>query len=499
MILDLPKDLYIELQKHLTNASFVSLKQTCKHLNQSIVINKRVLRLTNWNAISLTKMTEDFMFKYRKFINWRFACSVNKFSKNFVEKIYNKELHKKEERIYVHLHDLVINQSLDKDFIEKHIDEIKLLRAWKYSSQKLPEEILIKYFGDANESIILSRQQLSEEFMKKHIQIHLHQLYVSRYQKISEEFIEENISIGNINHIQNLIKYQKLSSQFVDKCIKSLSSPIKIISLAYVYQNTEPKNYKLDIIDLDWQVISSQKKLSEDFIEKHRGYVFWDIIMKRNSVMSGKFIEKYMCEFGNANRIIKNRRCDTWFIEKYYKQTSLEEIIKFNIDNLTQDLFEKIIIYENINLRKVEEYTMLEICSNITFNKKFISKYLLGVIEPGIIIKSQCLDEEMIIAVKKEMEICINKNPGKNKFMTGWSSILTTQHLSQEFIEEHFEEIKIKDLEYLCICQTLSQEFLIKHINEILKEISVETLLVRQYIGEKLGKILNGYKNEKLK
>jgi len=109
-----------------------------------------------------------------------------------------------------------------------------------------------------------------KEFSKKPLtehQINCYQDYVkwdiiSRYQSLSESFIEQH---KNRVHWPSICIFQKLSEQFIEK-------------------------YK-DLVD--WEMVSEYQTLSEPFIEKHRYLVYWPRVCFCQSI-STSFIEKYI-------------------------------------------------------------------------------------------------------------------------------------------------------------------------------------------------------------
>ena len=85
--------------------------------------------------------------------------------------------------------------------------------------------------------------------------------YISKYQKLSEDFIEMHSSQLSWYYIS---EYQKLSEDFIEKHSS----------------------------EVDWYYISKYQKLSEDFIEKHSSQVNWYYISKYQK-LSEDFIEKH--------------------------------------------------------------------------------------------------------------------------------------------------------------------------------------------------------------
>src|SRR5574343_580588 len=86
---------------------------------------------------------------------------------------------------------------------------------WFYISkhQKLSEEFIEKYIDKVNWDCISINQTLSEEFIGKH-KDKVNWCYISTYQTLSEEFIEKYIDRVDWCCI---LQYQKLSEEFIEK------------------------------------------------------------------------------------------------------------------------------------------------------------------------------------------------------------------------------------------------------------------------------------------
>ena len=146
-------------------------------------------------------------------------------------------------------------------FFDENINNFEV--DWFYISkyQKLSESFIEKHSDKVYWDNISMYQKLSESFIEKH-KDKVNWDYISINQKLSESFIEKHI--GKVNWY-NISKYQTLSEEFIEKY--------------------EDKVY--------WYYIPQYQKLSESFIEKHYDKVNWFYISKYQK-LSEKFIEKHM-------------------------------------------------------------------------------------------------------------------------------------------------------------------------------------------------------------
>ena len=145
----------------------------------------------------------------------------------------------------------------DENDIEKCKQEFANKVNWIYISayQKLSEEFIRKFFDKVNWYYISSTQKLSEglirEFARK-----LNWIDMSRCQKLSEEFIKEFSDRVNWKYIS---KYQKLSESFIrefaDKVNWKYISKYQKLSESFIKEN------KLTILEDNWQYKTKEEKL----------------------------------------------------------------------------------------------------------------------------------------------------------------------------------------------------------------------------------------------
>ena len=143
---------------------------------------------------------------------------------------------------------------------------------WYYSNIKGDKRLfLVEAFGEVitvgNKSVtnkikIIEEISNIEKFFDENIKnFEFDWNYISKIQKLSEEFIEKNIDKVDWYYIS---KNQTLSESFIEKHIDKV----------------------------DWYCISKYQTLSEDFIEKYIDKVYWYFISKCQK-LSKLFIEKH--------------------------------------------------------------------------------------------------------------------------------------------------------------------------------------------------------------
>jgi len=112
----------------------------------------------DWPSISrISKLSEQFIEKYKNKVNWDSISCSQKLSEQFIEKY--KDI--------VDWDYISYRQKLSEPFIEKHKDKVD----WDYISgyQELSEQFIEKYKNKVNWYRISRYQKLSPEFVQKHI------------------------------------------------------------------------------------------------------------------------------------------------------------------------------------------------------------------------------------------------------------------------------------------------------------------------------------------
>jgi len=168
-------------------------------------------------------------------------------------------------------------KSLEKKFCKQfYVQSLYKLHKyhWDYISkyQKLNEQFIEKYKDYINWNYISEYQNLSEDFIQKHKDL-VNWNYISKFQKLSEVFIQKHKDLVNWDFIS---KYQNLSEVFIEK--------------------------HKDLVN--WNYISKFQKLSEVFIQKHKDLVNWDYISKYQK-LSNDFINKFKLKIDEDNWLYK--------------------------------------------------------------------------------------------------------------------------------------------------------------------------------------------------
>ena len=138
-----------------------------------------------------------------------------------------------------------------------------------FVNEKLDEDILEKYVGYFDEFYRFEKIVCNEvpedwwiEFIENEFGIEELWYYISKFQDLSEKFIERHFDKIDWNCIS---EYQKLSEGFIDRHSKKLN----------------------------WNFISIHQKLSEGFIAKHADKVDWFYI-SRFQKLSEEFKKKIL-------------------------------------------------------------------------------------------------------------------------------------------------------------------------------------------------------------
>jgi hypothetical protein len=138
--------------------------------------------------------------------------------------------------------------------------------------------------------------------------------YISKYQKLSEEFIkdfQDNINWDNISACQKLSK--EFIKEFQDKVSWDYISTYQKLSEDFI------KEFQNNIY---WIYISKYQKLSEDFIKEFQDKVDWDYI-SRYQKLSEEFIKEFNLKIPKTCWLYKSSK----EIEEYIKEYTKYEIV----------------------------------------------------------------------------------------------------------------------------------------------------------------------------
>lgn len=188
-------------------------------------------------------------------------------------------------------------QNLSEDFIRKHKDDVNW-RQISYYQENLSIPFIEEFINYLNLSGILLNSKLSEEFIKKYSDKLFKfdndsQYLLFYYQNISPELFEylnNKYIILPSSLIAYIVKNQNnITKEFIEKYNKNIDWTI----LCDQYHRlTEPFMREFHEY-LDWNKISKAQKLSEKFIEDFQNKVNWKYIFNYQSSLSPEFINKW--------------------------------------------------------------------------------------------------------------------------------------------------------------------------------------------------------------
>ena len=285
---------------------------------------------------------------------------------------------------------IIIEHKLSEDIIEELIKNNNFHSSLDnslniiVSHQNLSENFIEKYIKILNGVLVSTYQKLSEDFIEKY-SVYLDWLEISRFQTLSEHFIEKNIDKLFLNYVcenvefsENFIKryYKNFNLQTLCKKV-SLSEKFIENHLDYldIYLISKYQKLSENFIDkykenLDWREICIYQKLSEDFIENHLDYIWWDEIFKYQKLSNN-------------------------FISKYYEKSSFVIVANYNKIN------------ENLIRNNEELLNMYDIISEYNWLYKSTEEKKKAVIDTG---KYECYDDYFIAykAVRKDRHSLYN-------------------------------------------------------------------------------------------
>lgn len=146
-------------------------------INRLIGTSYKSDKTINFGSISSNKsLSEEFIEKYKEYLDWHSISSRQILSEDFIEKYKD----------YVDWELVSCFQHLSEDFIEKHID----LLTFEFIShhQKLSEDFMERNSEYIDWPCISMTQRLSEDFIERHLE-KINWYNICRYQKISDAFL----------------------------------------------------------------------------------------------------------------------------------------------------------------------------------------------------------------------------------------------------------------------------------------------------------------------
>lgn len=174
------------------------------------------------------KLSEDFVERNLDILDFKTLISVQDLSEGFIEKHLDK----------VEFPLLVFHRPLSEGFIERYMEKLDLYNVSMY--QKLSESFIEKHIDKFLKYMdnICQCQNVSEEFIEKNKKHCYDFVGIFKYQKLSEDFIRRNINSLNYSYLS---KYQKLSDEFRNEFNVNKS----LVRQNWIYKDAEYKKKKV--------------------------------------------------------------------------------------------------------------------------------------------------------------------------------------------------------------------------------------------------------------
>ena len=295
----LPEEIIIEFFDCIEDKNSIIRNQTLSPRCLSVLINK----INPIQLIQYQQLTEE-QIKYLTNQNkslWNTVSQFQVLSQNFIlENIDNL----KWERV------LQYQKHLSETFIEEHQEELK--NYWNLISQyqTLYEYFIKKHRCDVDWNLISQYQVLTESLIREN-RYDVDWNLISQYQVLSEDFIYEFRFF--LNWIK-ILSNQKITEEFFYKVEDFIPWGSEVISRyvfsleflnhykdrlnwEYVYQNiNQPlipiKEFDKIVDIVDWNSISINKNLNDEFINYYQDRFNWNLISRYYNC-SDEFIRKY--------------------------------------------------------------------------------------------------------------------------------------------------------------------------------------------------------------
>src|SRR5574344_622763 len=212
----------------------------------------------DWNCISNCQseiLSEDFIDKYKKYLNYSYVCSKKQLSEDFIRN------HSED----IDWHTISIYQNLSKDFIKEFKDKIDFYYLFR-DNKYLTKDAAIEFSDNFYFPEVFNKHSGEKNFM----------FSIDEIKSLSDK----NVNISNCANCCNL------SYDFIDKNADKLNW-VPICRRIKLTEDFIEKH--LDKID--WNEISYCQNLSEDFIRKHKDKINWKYIS--SSRLSEDFIREF--------------------------------------------------------------------------------------------------------------------------------------------------------------------------------------------------------------
>jgi len=371
----------------------------------------------DWVSIITTQdLSEDFIEKHEDKINMDLVSKYQKLSIGFIEKHISK----------LDLDLLIVNNNFDDDFIMKYIKGFSLDQLLKYSKFKdkyMNGKVSVSNIISLFEYQKLNQKEIDKKLIKYKEELKssgFYWLQLSRYQKLSEEFMNNNFS--NL-YLEDICEYQVLSKRFVKKYEDRFNTTeIEKIIEHQDFDTSFLLNNK-KITDKGNKFIKI-KNIDEKTLLKYKNYLDINYIIKNNK-LSGELIKKYseyfdmktVYEYQDLSEEFIEEHIDdiNWYLLSKNKNIKIKTLIK-NKDKLELRVFSE---------RKLSQYNDTEKSKKIKDeeNENYFKIYK--------IFGNDNVLKEYNIQKSNEVTKLIKKSKLKN-----------INYLSDEFINMNYKNLK---------------------------------------------------------
>jgi hypothetical protein len=232
-----------------------------------------------------------------------------------------------------------INCKFSDQFLKKHLDRFSKnnLLMSPFVSEKFIEDNFEMECPNIN--YILSRKNLSYEFIEKHkSKLNWDIIWYSRF-PLDLEFIEKYFDKVNLS---TLCTKEYLPLEFIEK-YESKFSPEQIKDIIRHNQNINEKFYEKYFESIDWCSIYLNKNIKQSFFEENIEYVYWEIFLVCGNIKPD-ILEKcnYILKYDTVG---SNIHIGQQFFENLLKERKLWKpgSSLYRNTSLSPDFFEKCI------------------------------------------------------------------------------------------------------------------------------------------------------------
>ena len=150
-------------------------------------------RLVDWSKVSRSPVLSDYvMDQHGTFLDWNLVTARHKFDEEILIRFKD----------HIDWEQACISQKLSSYFLDKYYIQLRVYLYEISKYQKLSEEYMRKHKDDLDWDIISEYQNLSETFMEE-MSDYINWTWVSEKQKISKEFISKNVDKLNLTRLIN--------------------------------------------------------------------------------------------------------------------------------------------------------------------------------------------------------------------------------------------------------------------------------------------------------